>query len=255
MNFNEGDLNEDAAAPLPPAVVTYGPNRDGRDFVVGDIHGCFSLLERGLADIEFDPERDRLFSVGDLVDRGPESERALEFLAKPWFHAVRGNHEWVAMAFALGELKAEDYAEHGGAWLIAKTDFERSMYAVAFSDLPLAIEIDYGADGLYAIVHADCPSPSWAEFRQRLIDGVETAERCAMWSRDRVKRIVSGPVAGLTALIVGHTPVDDVSALDNVLYIDTGAVFKKKGPRPLTIMQLGAPGVGLSVAAQVRDAA
>jgi serine/threonine protein phosphatase 1 len=239
--------------PAPPAVVTFGPNPDGRDFVVGDIHGCFSLLERALAAIEFDPERDRLFSVGDLVDRGPESERVLEFLAKPWFHAVRGNHEFLAMAFAIGTLNASDYSEHGGAWMVGKTAFERSLYAVAFADLPLAIELDYGEDGVYGIVHADCPSPSWDEFKRKLLAGHEAAEKSAMWSRDRVKNLVSGPVAGLTALIVGHTPVDDVSALDNVLYIDTGAVFKKKGPRPLTIMQIAKPGVGLSVAAQVRD--
>jgi len=65
----------------------------GRDFVIGDIHGRFQLVDQALLAVDFDRERDRLFSVGDLVDRGPEPLRALEFLAQPWFHAVRGNHE------------------------------------------------------------------------------------------------------------------------------------------------------------------
>ena len=65
-------------------------NERGRDFAVGDVHGHFSRLQEGLDRLGFDPARDRLFSVGDLVDRGPENEAALEWLAQPWFHAVQG---------------------------------------------------------------------------------------------------------------------------------------------------------------------
>ena len=46
--------------------VHYVPsNRLGRDFVVGDVHGCFRTLERALAALEFDASCDRLFGVGD----------------------------------------------------------------------------------------------------------------------------------------------------------------------------------------------
>jgi len=40
---------------------------------VGDIDGCFSHLRRSLEAIGFDASVDRLFSVRDLIDRGPES--------------------------------------------------------------------------------------------------------------------------------------------------------------------------------------
>ena len=63
-------------------------NEQGRDFAVGDVHGCFTRLQDSLGRMGFDASRDRLFSVGDLVDRGPESEAALEWLAQPWFFAV-----------------------------------------------------------------------------------------------------------------------------------------------------------------------
>lgn len=53
----------------------FAVNQSGRDFAVGDIHGCFSKLEAALRRVGFIPEKDRLFSVGDLVDRGPESHR------------------------------------------------------------------------------------------------------------------------------------------------------------------------------------
>lgn len=50
-------------------------NTRGRDFVVGDIHGAFDKVEAAMAKVGFDVERDRLLSVGDLVDRGAESAR------------------------------------------------------------------------------------------------------------------------------------------------------------------------------------
>ncbi|MEE8287309.1 MAG: metallophosphoesterase, partial [Gammaproteobacteria bacterium] len=80
-----------------PAVVRFPLNEHGRDFVVGDIHGMFEHLHRLLKNVEFEEETDRLFSVGDLVDRGPESRRALEWLDNPWFFACRGNHEQFAI--------------------------------------------------------------------------------------------------------------------------------------------------------------
>ena len=53
---------------------------DGRDFVVGDVHGEFPTLEALLAQIGFAPERDRLFALGALVDRGPRSTDALAWM-------------------------------------------------------------------------------------------------------------------------------------------------------------------------------
>ena len=72
---------------------TFAANETGRDFVIGDLHGSFSLLEKMLEHVSFDTETDRLFSVGDLVDRGPESLECLELLQMPWFHSVYSNHE------------------------------------------------------------------------------------------------------------------------------------------------------------------
>ena len=62
------------------AARAFARNERGRDFVVGDIHGMFSALENFLEELSFDPGRDRLFSVGDLIDRGPESDPVLQWL-------------------------------------------------------------------------------------------------------------------------------------------------------------------------------
>ncbi len=71
-------------------------NKVGADYVIGDIHGCFASFDQALLNVKFDPTNDRLFSVGDLVDRGTESRECLRWMARDWFHAVRGNHEQMA---------------------------------------------------------------------------------------------------------------------------------------------------------------
>lgn len=72
-------------------------NFKGRDFVVGDLHGCFNQLSQLLAHVNFSTATDRLISVGDLIDRGPNSLDCLRLLQEPWFHAVIGNHEDMAI--------------------------------------------------------------------------------------------------------------------------------------------------------------
>ncbi len=55
-------------------VMHYQENNIGNDYVCGDVHGCYDKLQEALDEIGFDPTKDRLFIVGDLVDRGPQSE-------------------------------------------------------------------------------------------------------------------------------------------------------------------------------------
>ena len=54
----------------------------------GDIHGCLEQLRRKLWHCRFDPWRDLLISVGDVIDRGPQSLRCLQLLEqqKPVFY-------------------------------------------------------------------------------------------------------------------------------------------------------------------------
>lgn len=95
-------------------------NANGRDFAVGDIHGHFDRLEVALAAVRFSPEKDRLFSVGDLVDRGPESADVLKWLERPWFHPICGNHELMTWRRAMGNpIPDVDHRLHGGEWLDA----------------------------------------------------------------------------------------------------------------------------------------
>ena len=207
-------------------------NTSGRDLVVGDIHGYFTKLQLALDAVGFDPSRgDRLFSVGDLVDRGPDSADVLDWLAQPWFHAVQGNHDDMAIRWGRPDCRmdAELYAQNGGAWNIANTAPERLAYSDALDALPLVIEIETAA-GLVGIVHADCTFNSWDDFKSILANKTLTnAQRKAvrqsvLWSRERIESGDQSGVDGVRAVVVGHTPLIRAPyTLGNTIYIDSGA--------------------------------
>lgn len=65
------------------------------DYAIGDIQGCYDPLMRLLEKIHFDDQADRLWFVGDLVNRGPQSLEVLRFIKsltiKP--QITLGNHD------------------------------------------------------------------------------------------------------------------------------------------------------------------
>ena len=65
-------------------------------YVVGDVQGCFKELEALLKKIKFNYTKDILVFAGDLVNRGNESEKVLEFCIKnkKSIKAVLGNHDF-----------------------------------------------------------------------------------------------------------------------------------------------------------------
>jgi len=207
-----------AAAPL--RTVRFPANRGGRDFAVGDIHGCFDKLEIALQAIRFSPSRDRLFSVGDLVDRGPQSAAVLDWLQRPWFHAIRGNHELMTWRRASGNpLPDIDHVAHGGAWLDHCDEATRARLAAALAALPLAIEVDT-AEGMVGLVHADFPYDDWQAIHAPGFDADD--EAACLWSVERFRLRYTQPVRNLRALVHGHMTLPRPLQLGNVHYIDTG---------------------------------
>ncbi|MBU0915655.1 MAG: symmetrical bis(5'-nucleosyl)-tetraphosphatase [Gammaproteobacteria bacterium] len=77
------------------------------DYLVGDLQGCCDPLERLLQTIDFSPSRDRLFLLGDLVNRGPDSLGVLRRLRALGGAAtcLLGNHDLHLLAIAHGVRK------------------------------------------------------------------------------------------------------------------------------------------------------
>ena len=252
---------------MSPRHTTLPINRAGRDFVVGDVHGHFETLEKAIAELGIRPN-DRLISLGDLVDRGPESERAIAWMtgknegARSGFDAVlRGNHEQLMLeGLREGPPRSDGWeTTHGGEWALwmmngggwwtrseeRKEPWEK--WIKALDALPYAITVET-VDGPVGLVHAAPTNDDWETFVHELADdrdGGDLARMRATWSRMRhgiVQREIGergdepiGEVRGVRAVITGHTPVSKPQWHTNVLDIDTGVHVDRRGYGSLTI--------------------
>lgn len=202
-------------------VQTFAPNFRGRDLVVGDMHGQLPMFLALLSKANFDPTRDRVFSVGDLIDRGPDPLGCLALLREDWFHGVIGNHEDMMIRTAAGRPTA--WAVNGGRWWLSCTAEERESAVRDAQRASLAIVVhcmgDQGQVGRFNVVHAEFPG-SDHQLDEHAI--TKDLKESMLWGRD----LIGGfgfETTGLSTTYVGHSIVDQVRRIGSHVFIDTGA--------------------------------
>lgn len=211
---------------IQPRLLKLGVNPQGRDFVVGDIHGCVSALLKQLDEQhQFNPAVDRVICVGDLIDRGPEPTQALALLNEPWFFSVIGNHEHLMVsAFKEHHQEHRDLIlQHGGDWVLQQPTELLPIWFAQIEALPLAIELENHKGQRIGVVHADYPLDDWNLFSTLTY---EQAER-AIWARDKFKQRIEGNIANIDWVIYGHNVTEHELRLGNRFYIDAG-VFNNR---------------------------
>jgi len=122
-------------------------------YAIGDIQGCYHALQALLARIEFNPETDRLWLVGDLINRGSGSLDVLRwcYSHQESLRVVLGNHDLHALVVANGIVSA-----HKGDTLDALLAAEdRDVLLDWLRHQPLAYHQDN-----YLMVHAGL-LPQW----------------------------------------------------------------------------------------------
>jgi bis(5'-nucleosyl)-tetraphosphatase (symmetrical) len=145
-------------------------------YAVGDIQGCYDQLMRLLDKVKFDPSCDKLWSVGDLINRGPQSLKTIRFaksLGKA-FTMVLGNHDLHFVAMATGATK------HGKKDTLQDIldDPECSQFCDWLRQQPLLhrekLETEKGIQ-TFLMVHAGI-APGWTfKMARRYAGEVETA--------------------------------------------------------------------------------
>jgi serine/threonine protein phosphatase 1 len=195
-----------------------------RVFVVGDIHGSFSKLEKALENVDFDPELDHLVSVGDLIDRGPENERVTEFLNYPWFHAIQGNHEEMLIEPNFAYLSKQN----GGEWFFDLSDKKQNRIRTALAKLPLIMEVLTPSGKRIGVCHASYPGEDWNDAAQIVEDDRNHQE--IIWDRRRIKEVrllgFGRTIKNIDHVFYGHTPLDGPFHAGNQSWIDTAAYHK-----------------------------
>ncbi len=207
-------------------------NKTGCDWGIGDIHGRFDRAMVRLTQAGFDPERDRLFSVGDMIDRHPGSEQTGEWLRKPWFHAILGNHEdsflswWHSSGSQRRDIEEGYFSpRNGGGWVRDVAYGVLAELAVALAALPLTISVPLADGRIVVFCHGEFPDgTTWP-----IAANVDLAMRKSiLWGRTRWRERDfhefkdKHKIPGLSAVVVGHTTVAQPSVLGSMLYLDTG---------------------------------
>lgn len=244
------------APTAPRAFISFGPNPTGRDFVVGDLHGQIEMLDRLLRAVGFDRHLDRLFSLGDLIDRGPGSEALVQrFHEEPSLFCIRGNHEELLLASRFNPIYRRVWERNGGDWAEDLTDPRLEELAAMVEQMPLVIELDLGDGRRIGLVHAEVPPGlDWETVRRvqpgpsdQVDDQDSNLESSLLWGRRRINALMLmaqnpegldvddterarairavTPVEGIDLVMVGHSiiPARRPARSANVMFLDTGA--------------------------------
>ena len=200
--------------------VCHKMNKIGKSFIIGDLHGCREMLEKMLALIPWNHERDNLIFVGDYIDRGNDSKGVIDLLinltgAYSNVQCLLGNHESLFLEYLTGRDEI-NFLLNGG---IATLDSYRVNGKISIPDehvafiesLKTLIELDD-----YYIVHAG------------LMPGIQIEEQTIkdkLWIREN---FINSEYDFGKKIIFGHTPFLSPYLADNKIGLDTGAVFGNK---------------------------
>lgn len=206
-------------------------NKLGKDYFIGDIHGNYSLLMEHLKSVQFNFKTDRLFSVGDIIDRGEESEKCLELLVEPWFNSVLGNHEYLFLQGFNNSSYWEILINNGGQWI--DNWFNNPSKLLSWAHLirikmPLSFTVE-SALGKIGVVHAEAPA-DWLELETVAVN--EQIVIPYIWQRRNLIEPSGNAIKNIDAVVHGHNSLENPVIINNQLWIDT---LQKTGE--LTILQ------------------
>jgi bis(5'-nucleosyl)-tetraphosphatase (symmetrical) len=156
------------------------------------VQGCFAPLEHLIAQIDFQRSRDRLWFVGDLVNRGPDSLSCLRFVKSLGDRAITvlGNHDFHLLCVAEGIARRR---ERDTLDDVLEAD-DRDELLEWLRNRPLM-----HVEGAIAMVHAGL-LPEWTVAQAAALAGeVETALRGPKYTSSSSASTATSRCAGATS--------------------------------------------------------
>lgn len=204
--------------------------------LVGDIHGEYRKFERALELSQYDPSADALILLGDLIDRGPDSEDHAYWLSRKDVIRILGNHEMMPGMLLSRIISRKTAIAWGGAWFVDKDEDDLQSLSRALTDAPIALTLTTPHGRTVGVVHADC-SKDWGRHVLVLEDHTHLRHRdvreLSLWERGSFKdaqigRVEDCRVTGVDHVFHGHSPVEEVLTCANRTWVDTGACYGGK---------------------------
>ena len=181
-------------------MVLDAPHR--RHWIIGDVHGCFQSLQTLLGVL---PVQDHLVFLGDLINRGDGIEASMNLV---WELVLTGRATWLRGNHEQDLIDALQDAGVGAHNRLQRLDTYRLLgdhlarqWLKRFELLPSV----YTADG-WSATHAGFNSEGQPDL----------SIRDAFWNNydGRFGRVV-----------IGHTPLTDVESRNDIVMVDTGAIY------------------------------
>ncbi|MCP4682884.1 MAG: serine/threonine protein phosphatase [Desulfobacterales bacterium] len=198
--------------------------------MIGDVHGCLETLKRLMDEIAWMPGKDRLYFLGDYIDRGNNSKGVVDYILElisysPHVECLLGNHEAMFLDFLQGKYQ-ELFLQNFGKKTIESYQSEKQHvndplvspdHMAFFQSLKPFIELED-----YYLVHAGFKPGTHIN---------KQSEEDMLWIREPF--ISSGYDFG-KMVIFGHTPFHEPIVMQNKIGLDTGAVYGNR----LTCLEL-----------------
>jgi serine/threonine protein phosphatase 1 len=191
-----------------------------RVFVIGDIHGAYRALRQCLERSGFDPESDRLISLGDVCDGWPETKASVDHLMQiKNLTYILGNHDWWTLQWMLtGRIEEIWYKQGGKATIDSYQEGIPPEHLVFFSD------------ALFHYVHSNKLFVHAGIDPRKPLD--QQSKETFLWDRtlaglalDLYGYSAERKLSAFDEIYVGHTPIPYPKPIHSlgIWLMDTGA--------------------------------
>lgn len=190
-----------------------------RTIVIGDVHGCAEEFEMLLRKLKL-RSKDRVFQVGDLVNRGPDSHRVLKLARDYEVKCILGNHE-VRLLRSRKEKNTEFLKSYDHATLKTLTNSDWEF----LKKLPPYI---YKPKHNAIIVHAGfLPKPAWYKQAIDTITQIQIIDANGNPAKQNNPEDATWADywSGVPFVVYGHNARPKVFRRPGSIGIDTGCVY------------------------------